>query len=100
MEAEFLAITLILVYIGAVMVLFLFVVMMLDINVIVLREGFSKFLPVGLIVALSMVVSMGLAIVSGKFASKDTYSALKHGADYSNIEELGLSLFTEFFISL
>jgi len=51
MEAEFLAIVLILIYVGAVMVLFLFVVMMLDINLTVLREGFSKFLPIGLFVA-------------------------------------------------
>jgi len=96
MEAEFLAIVLILIYVGAVMVLFLFVVMMLDINLTVLREGFSKFLPIGLFVALLMIVSMGVVIVSGKFVVPVDYSALKHGAEYSNIEELGLSLFTEF----
>ncbi|MEO1399176.1 MAG: NADH-quinone oxidoreductase subunit J, partial [Pseudomonadota bacterium] len=51
LEAEFLAIALVLVYVGAVMVLFLFVVMMLDINVEVLREGFTRYMPIGLIVA-------------------------------------------------
>jgi len=58
LEAEFLAITLVLVYVGAVMVLFLFVVMMLDINVEPLREGFVKYLPVGILVGLIMLVEM------------------------------------------
>src|SRR5215469_17002622 len=57
-EAEFLAIALIVVYVGAVMVLFLFVVMMLDINQEHLREGFIKYLPVGIIVALVMLGEM------------------------------------------
>src|SRR5690554_1910128 len=61
-EAEFLAITLVLVYVGAVMVLFLFVVMMLDINVAALRAGFARYLPVGAIVALVLVVEMGLVV--------------------------------------
>ena len=61
-EAEFLAIALIVVYVGAVMVLFLFVVMMLDIDQEKLREGFVKFLPVGLIVAVVMLVEM-LALI-------------------------------------
>ncbi|HEY9148644.1 MAG TPA: NADH-quinone oxidoreductase subunit J, partial [Gammaproteobacteria bacterium] len=51
LEAEFLAITLVLVYVGAVMVLFLFVVMMLDINIAKLREGFAGYLPLGVLVA-------------------------------------------------
>ena len=64
LEAEFLALTLILVYVGAVMVLFLFVVMMLDINLAVLKEGFAKYLPVGIIVALLMI--MQLAVLLGQ----------------------------------
>ena len=60
LEAEFLAIVLVLVYVGAVMVLFLFVVMMLDINVARMREGFIRFLPVGIFVAFVMVVEMFL----------------------------------------
>ena len=65
LEAEFLAIALVLVYVGAVMVLFLFVVMMLDINVSTLREGFARFLPVGLLVAVLMLAAMGLIVGSG-----------------------------------
>ena len=57
-EAEFLALALIVVYVGAVMVLFLFVVMMLDIDQEKMREGFVKFLPVGLIVAVAMLMEM------------------------------------------
>ena len=56
--AEFLGIALILVYVGAVMVLFLFVVMMLDIDVAPLREGFVRYLPIGLIVAVVMLAEM------------------------------------------
>lgn len=96
LEAEFLAIVLILVYVGAVMVLFLFVIMMLDINLTVLREGFSRFLPVGVIVALLMVVSMGTVIASGKFTVVNNYLGLKHAAGYSNTKELGIALFTDY----
>ena len=67
LEAEFLAITLVLVYVGAVMVLFLFVVMMLDINLAPLREGFMKYLPVGLVVAGLMLVEMILVLRSKSF---------------------------------
>lgn len=61
-EAEFLGIALVLVYVGAVMVLFLFVVMMLDINIAVMREGFSRYLPLGALVAVVMVLQMLLVI--------------------------------------
>jgi NADH-quinone oxidoreductase subunit J len=60
--AEFLGIALILVYVGAVMVLFLFVVMMLDIDVAPLREGFVKYLPVGMVVAVLMLVEICMLI--------------------------------------
>ncbi|MBF8270405.1 MAG: NADH:ubiquinone oxidoreductase, subunit J [Gammaproteobacteria bacterium] len=96
LQAEFLAIVLILVYVGAVMVLFLFVIMMLDINLTVLREGFSRFLPVGISVAVLMAVSMGLVITSGRFTTGGNYEALKHAADYSNTRELGIALFTDY----
>ena len=58
LEAEFLAITLVLVYVGAVMVLFLFVVMMLDINLAPLREGFARYLPLGILIAFVVAVQM------------------------------------------
>ena len=92
-EAEFLAITLVLVYVGAVMVLFLFVVMMLDINVDPVREGFIKYLPVGTAVALLIVIEMGLVVGSSYFGS-DRYSLTAHAADYSNTKELGSVLYT------
>ena len=62
LQAEFLAITLVLVYVGAVMVLFLFVVMMLDINLARLREGFWSYLPLGAVVALLLVVEMVIVL--------------------------------------
>lgn len=58
MHAEFLAITLVLVYVGAVLVLFLFVVMMLDIDIVPLKEGFTRYLPLGILVAALIVVEM------------------------------------------
>jgi len=96
LHAEFLAIVLVLVYVGAVMVLFLFVVMMLDINLVTVREGFARYLPVGIIVAVLMVTAMGLVVGSNYFMS-DTYMAIKSiGPDYSNTRELGITLYTEY----
>jgi NADH-quinone oxidoreductase subunit J len=69
LEAEFLAITLVLVYVGAVMVLFLFVVMMLDINTSPLGEGFVKYLPMGVTVALLIFAEMGLVVGAKHFGS-------------------------------
>lgn len=93
LEAEFLAITLVLVYVGAVMVLFLFVVMMLDINFEPTREGFIKNLPIGIIVALIMVVEIFLVV--GPNFGLDTYAApIPHEAGYSNTKELGSVLYT------
>src|SRR5471030_1536320 len=66
LRAEFLAIVLVLVYVGAVMVLFLFVVMMLDINLEQLREGFWKYLPLGAAVGVLMAVEMG-AVLYGRW---------------------------------
>ena len=63
-EAEFLGIALVLVYVGAVMVLFLFVVMMLDVNITPLREGFARYLPVGVAVGLVMLLEMVLVVGS------------------------------------
>jgi NADH-quinone oxidoreductase subunit J len=71
LQAEFLAIALMLVYVGAVMVLFLFVVMMLDINLRSLREGFWSYLPLGSIVALMMVAEMGLSLAEATSAARE-----------------------------
>lgn len=93
LEAEFLAIVLVLVYVGAVMVLFLFVVMMLDINLIPLREGFMRYLPVGIMIAL-VVIGMMAYVVGSEFSGHAIPE--RHGADYNNIAELGRILYTEY----
>ncbi len=95
LEAEFLAITLVLVYVGAVMVLFMFVVMMLDINLSAMREGFAKYLPIGALVAILMALSMGLVINAGEFGLVSD-SIQRHSADYSNTAELGVTLYTHY----
>ncbi len=96
LEAEFLAITLVLVYVGAVMVLFLFVVMMLDINIARMREGFIKFLPVGIALAVIMF-GMIYSVVSDKRFSLDSMAApVAKAADYSNTKELGRVIYTEY----
>ena len=78
------------------MVLFLFVVMMLDINLVTIREGFARFLPIGIIVAVLMAVAMGLVVGSNYFLS-DTYMAVRiDGPDYSNTRELGQTLYTQY----
>ena len=96
LEAEFLAIVLVLVYVGAVMVLFLFVVMMLDINIARIREGFISYLPVGVGVAFLMVVIMGLVVKSEQFPINNQYQPVKHDPDFSNTAYLGKILYTEY----
>ncbi len=92
LEAEFLAIALVLVYVGAVMVLFLFVVMMLDVNLAELRAGFTKYLPVGGLVALLMMVAM-IWVVGSRYFNREVSP---HPADYSNTLELGKVLYTDY----
>ena len=94
-EAEFLAIALIVVYVGAVMVLFLFVVMMLDIDQEKLREGFVKFLPVGLVVAVVMLVEM-LALIGVRVMHAQTMGA--NPAGDSNTAWLGKALYTQYLL--
>ena len=96
LQAEFLAITLVLVYVGAVMVLFLFVVMMLDINMARLREGFWNYLPLGALVALLLVAEM-VIILGGRYAGFAEMPAPPQlPPDYSNTKELGRLLYTEY----
>jgi NADH-quinone oxidoreductase subunit J len=94
-EAEFLAIALVLVYVGAVMVLFLFVVMMLDINVEELREGFTRYLPLGVAVALIVVVEIGHVIWFRSQGLAFATTPAPKPADYSNTRELGAVLYTQ-----
>lgn len=93
LEAEFLGITLVLVYVGAVMVLFLFVVMMLDINLAKMRAGFARYLPVGLLVGVIMAAEMIMILSKPAF---DLQKPQSKAADYSNTQELGKLLFTDY----
>jgi len=93
LQAEFLAITLVLVYIGAVMVLFLFVVMMLDINLEELRKGFWSYLPAGLLVGGLMVVEMFMVLKGKDWGLAEPAAK---AADYSNTKELGRLLYTDY----
>ncbi|MEX2525937.1 MAG: NADH-quinone oxidoreductase subunit J [Gammaproteobacteria bacterium] len=95
LQAEFLAIALVLVYVGAVMVLFLFVVMMLDINTARLRAGFIRYLPAGIIVAVLMMIAMGLMLTAENVSILEKPRAvLAEGV--SNTSVLGQLMFTEF----
>ena len=96
LEAEFLAIALVLVYVGAVMVLFLFVVMMLDINIARLREGFIKFLPFGVLIALIMAGMIIAVVGPGHFGLESWKEPARHVADYNNTRELGMVLYTQY----
>lgn len=93
LQAEFLAITLVLVYIGAVMVLFMFVVMMLDINTEEMRRGFWSYLPAGLLVGGLMVAEMVMVLAAGKW---DLPEPARLAADYSNTKALGRLLYTDY----
>ncbi|MFV2003754.1 MAG: NADH-quinone oxidoreductase subunit J [Gammaproteobacteria bacterium] len=102
LEAEFLAITLVLVYVGAVMVLFLFVVMMLDINIAKMRQGFVSYLPVGGLFALLMLAVMVYVVgpVGPDVMSTAALdNAVRHAADYSNTEALGEILYTDYVLA-
>ncbi len=94
-RAEFLAIALVLVYVGAVMVLFLFVVMMLDIKIAPLREGFIRYLPVGILVAAVMMAEM-LALLGVRNLHESAPAPDLSGI--ANTAWLGRALFTDFLL--
>ncbi len=100
LQAEFLGIALVLVYVGAVMILFLFVVMMLDINITPIREGFARYFPVAMVVAAVMLFEMvGLIGVQGSHASASlSASDPAAAAHMSNLQWLGQALFTRFML--
>jgi len=95
LEAEFLAMTLVLVYVGAVMVLFLFVVMMLDIDTATMRSGFTRYAPLGLIVAGLTVLEIASVVWLRSQGLPTLAQPAPHPADYSNTKELGAILYTE-----
>lgn len=96
MQAEFLAIAIVLIYVGAVMVLFLFVVMMLDINVDKMREGFWRYLPVGLVVAAIMVAEMAMVLNGRYFRLENQPAPQAVDAGYSNAQDLARVIFTDY----
>ncbi len=95
LQAEFLAIVLVLVYVGAVMVLFLFVVMMLDIDIAAMRAGFTRYLPLGLVIA-ALLVGELVFVVKGTFSGEEFSGLQMLGADYSNTKALGAVLYTDY----
>jgi NADH-quinone oxidoreductase subunit J len=95
LKAEFLAITLVLVYIGAVMVLFLFVVMMLDVNVDQMRQGFWRNLPVAAFVGVVIVLEL-IAVLWHQFGTIQASFAPRLPPDYSNTKALGQLIYTEY----
>jgi NADH-quinone oxidoreductase subunit J len=96
--AEFLAMLLVVVYVGAVAVLFLFVVMMLDVDFVKLREGYARYLPLAMIVAgilLAEMIIISLAVVSGG-AAADAVGPVAATAEMSNVEAIGRVLYTDY----
>ncbi|HSG22629.1 MAG TPA: NADH-quinone oxidoreductase subunit J [Azonexus sp.] len=94
LQAEFLAIAIILVYVGAVMVLFLFVVMMLDINLDRVRQGFWNYLPLGAMLGILMVVEMGM-VLGSKYLQVPAADVITP-AGISNTKSIGALMFSEY----
>jgi NADH-quinone oxidoreductase subunit J len=96
--AEFLAMILVVVYVGAVAVLFLFVVMMLDVDFAELRQGFSKYLPLGIVVAVILTGEMALvaASVAHSGAAGASHGPMTHVGGFSNAEAIGRVLYTDY----
>jgi NADH-quinone oxidoreductase subunit J len=101
LKAEFLAISLVLVYVGAVMVLFLFVVMMLDIRMDGIREGFWKHFPMAALIGVFIIFEMS-AVLMGGFSAGEENAVLPIVADMkmSNTKELGKLLYTQYLYPL
>ncbi|HEY5763279.1 MAG TPA: NADH-quinone oxidoreductase subunit J [Rhodocyclaceae bacterium] len=95
LTAEFLAMTLIVVYVGAVMVLFLFVVMMLDINIERMRKGFWSYLPLSALVGGLMVAEMWM-VLKAQYSGVAQSAVPAVAADYSNTKELGRLIYTDY----
>ena len=103
LKAEFLSITLVLVYVGAVMVLFLFVVMMMDINVDSIRQGFWKHFPLAAVVGVLIALEMAAVLMGGFRGAEEPRSVAIVGqatADISNSRELGKLLYTQYLYPL
>jgi NADH-quinone oxidoreductase subunit J len=99
-QAEFLAIVLVLVYVGAVMVLFLFVVMMLDINLEEIRLGFTRFAWLGWLVALAVIIEIVGVVAAVGFGLDVGAGVTPLPAGYSNTRDLGTLLYTDYIYPL
>jgi NADH-quinone oxidoreductase subunit J len=97
LEAEFLALVLVLVYVGAVMVLFLFVVMMLDVNLEEIRSGFTRYAPLGIVVALIMIAEIVNVVWVKRLGETAVVASAPLPADYSNTKAIGAILYTDYF---
>ena len=101
LQAEFLSITLILVYVGAVMVLFLFVVMMLDINIEAMREGFWSHFPLAASIGAVLALELASVVLAGfRLTQAPAIAVMPDGQQYSNTKELGVVLYTEYLYPL
>jgi NADH-quinone oxidoreductase subunit J len=96
LEAEFLAVTLIVVYVGAVMVLWLFVVMMMDVDLARLRHGFTRYAPLGVLIALIVVAQIGTVVYVRQLGLDLSAAPVPKPAGYSNTLELGKLLYTQY----
>jgi NADH-quinone oxidoreductase subunit J len=96
LQAEFLALVLIFVYVGAVMTLFLFVVMMLNIDLAPLREGFVRYLPLGLLLTIVIVGLVAYVLTPHHFPFGTQSQLIMQPANYSNIKQLGSVLYTQY----
>ena len=101
LQAEFLSITLILVYVGAVMVLFLFVVMMLDINIEAMRKGFWSHFPLAASISAVLALELASVLLGGfRLTQAPATAVMPEGQQYSNTKELGVVLYTEYLYPL
>jgi len=99
MGAEFLAMLLVVVYVGAVAVLFLFVVMMLDVDFVELKQGFLQYMPVGILIALALLAELGLVAGAAMSTPQQAPIALGEGqAAITNAEAIGLVLYTNYLL--
>jgi NADH-quinone oxidoreductase subunit J len=98
LDAEFLGIILILIYVGAVMVLFMFVIMMLEVNRAKLREGFLQYLPVGGMIAVVLLVELIASVSTGVFGSAEMQQAAHLGQEVNNTVEIGKELYTKYLL--
>jgi NADH-quinone oxidoreductase subunit J len=97
MGAEFLAMILVVVYVGAVAVLFLFVVMMLDVDFVKLREGFASYLPVGAVIGLIVLAELALVFGTWALAPESLKAAAPTPSGVTNTQALGEILYTKYF---